>query len=157
MKAILNFFCYASVMLQYSGPAVVDFLGSSGDIVSLVLLCFFDWHLGLGRWQYWVLPSPLVFVGWVIYSTGLLPFVVLKSLLVVCSLVGNSSGNPTRCDHWGFHVKCVSRYLALRLMSGVTEGGAWGYPKEEGRLNVLLVSAYFPGNGGGAWGKVVLV
>ena len=42
-----------------------------------------------------------------------------ESVVVVCCLVGNSPGNPDRDGHWGFWVKCVSRYWELTLEEGV--------------------------------------
>lgn len=52
IKAALRSFSCASVMLQHSGPAVVGFLGFSGDIVLVAIDCILGLvsrHPGLGR------------------------------------------------------------------------------------------------------------
>ena len=60
IKAILRPFSYVSVMLQYSGSAVVGLLSSSGDILSWLLLTVFLWHqLGICVWCWFLVLSLL--------------------------------------------------------------------------------------------------
>jgi hypothetical protein len=101
IKAILRPFSYVSVMLQYSGSAVVGLLSSSGDILSWLLLTVFLWqHLGIWDWCWFLVLSLLsgYFVLWFLLSS------LFLAECGGCVLPGTKFFlHPDRCSHWRFH------------------------------------------------------
>lgn len=82
-------------MLKYSESTARGLLGSHGDILSwLLLIRFFklqSWHLGWGKIV--ILGDIyLVFVGWCSVPWFLFPSLILKSVVALCYLIGDSSG-----------------------------------------------------------------
>lgn len=74
----------ASDMSEYSVPAVVRLLSSSGDILSwLLLIACLHWHLGFWDWEHYNSRSYLCWVG--------------VSFLDFCFLSGSKANVVTVC------------------------------------------------------------
>lgn len=52
-------------------------------------------------------------------------------------MAGSSLGNPDRCGHWEFQIKCVPRYQELEMWMD-QEGSSQKHPQEAGRQGVLI-------------------
>lgn len=76
IKTVLRSF-YTSAILDCSGPAVVGYLGSSGDTLSCMLLCF---YCGTWDWNDYRLQVTLLAV-----------FVSVGLIMFFCSLISASS------------------------------------------------------------------
>lgn len=50
------FFCCILVVLQYLGPALVEFLGPGGDIhYYMLIIVFLGWHLDIWFWEDYII------------------------------------------------------------------------------------------------------
>lgn len=110
MTAISRCVYCVSAMLKSSVSAVVGLCGSSEAILSLLLLITLL-SLTLGIWLCEACNSSadtLSYLCWigVLFLWFLPPSQVLKSVIAVCCLMGNSSG-ILRCGNWSFWVECL--------------------------------------------------
>lgn len=110
IKAILKSLSCASIMLEYSRPTVVGLLGSSGDMLSWLLLIMFI-SCCLGFWVWEDCSSKCFYLVLSLLSGCFVPlFLVLSLVLGECSSCGLLGRKffwcPDKCGHWGFLVKC---------------------------------------------------